>query len=337
VQVYYDKDADLKNIQNKKIAVIGFGSQGHAHAMNLADSGCDVVVGLKPTSASVAKAQKAGLKVLPVRQAAEESDIIMILAPDELTPGIYESEIAPAMRAGKYLAVAHGFSIHFGFIKPPADVNVFMVAPKGPGHLVRHQFSQGAGVPCLLAIHQDPSSDTKKIGLAYASAIGGARAGVIETNFREETETDLFGEQSVLCGGLTSLIKAGYETLVEAGYAPEMAYFECCHEMKLIVDLIYEGGISEMRYSISNTAEYGDLTRGPVVVDAATKERMKGILKDIQSGAFANEWMKEAAAGKPKFNALVEAGKKHPIEVVGGKLRAMMPWMKKNRVIAEGA
>jgi ketol-acid reductoisomerase len=337
VQAYYDKDANLNDIKNKKIAVIGFGSQGHAQAMNLADSGCDVVVGLKSTSASVAKAQKAGLRVMSVHDAAEHADIIMILVPDELAPKIYENEIAPALRAGKYLMFSHGFGIHFGFIKPPKDVNVLMVAPKGPGHLVRHQFSQGAGVPCLLAIYQDPSGDTKKVGLAYASAIGGARAGVIETNFREETETDLFGEQSVLCGGLTSLIKAGYETLVEAGYAPEMAYFECCHEMKLIVDLIYEGGISEMRYSISNTAEYGDMTRGPIVVDAATKERMKGILKDIQSGAFAKEWMNEAASGKPRFNQLVEAGKKHPIETVGAQLRSMMPWMKKNRVIAEGA
>jgi ketol-acid reductoisomerase len=337
VQAYYDKDANLNDIKDKKIAVIGFGSQGHAQAMNLADSGCDVVVGLKSTSASVAKAQKAGLKVMSVREAAEHADVIMCLVPDEIAPKLYENEIAPALRAGKYLMFSHGFGIHFGFIKPPADVNVLMVAPKGPGHLVRHQFSQGAGVPCLLAIYQDPSGDTKKVGLAYASAIGGARAGVIETNFREETETDLFGEQSVLCGGLTSLIKAGFETLVEAGYAPEMAYFECCHEMKLIVDLIYEGGISEMRYSISNTAEYGDLTRGPVVVDAATKERMKGILKDIQSGAFAKEWMAEAASGKPRFNQLVEAGKKHPIETVGAQLRSMMPWMKKNRVIAEGA
>jgi ketol-acid reductoisomerase len=337
VQAYYDKDANLNDIKNKRIAVIGFGSQGHAQAMNLADSGCDVVVGLKSTSASVAKAQKAGLRVMSVREAAEHADIIMILVPDELAPKIYENEIAPALRAGKYLMFSHGFGIHFGFIKPPHDVNVLMVAPKGPGHLVRHQFSQGAGVPCLLAVYQDPSGNTKKVGLAYASAIGGARAGVIETNFREETETDLFGEQSVLCGGLTSLIKAGYETLVEAGYAPEMAYFECCHEMKLIVDLIYEGGISEMRYSISNTAEYGDMTRGPIVVDAGTKERMKGILNDIQSGAFAKEWMNEAANGKPRFNQLVEAGKKHPIETVGAQLRSMMPWMKKNRVIAEGA
>jgi len=337
VQAYYDKDADLNDIKNKKIAVIGFGSQGHAQAMNLADSGCDVVVGLKPTSASVAKAEKAGLRVMGVREAAAHADIIMILVPDEIAPSVYASEIAPVLTAGKYLMFSHGFGIHFGFIKPPKDVNVLMVAPKGPGHLVRHQFLQGAGVPCLLAIYQDPSGDSKKIGLAYASAIGGARAGVIETNFREETETDLFGEQSVLCGGLTALIQAGFETLVEAGYAPEMAYFECCHEMKLIVDLIYEGGIAEMRYSISNTAEYGDLTRGPIVVDAATKERMKGILKDIQSGAFAKEWMNEAATGMARFKKLREAGQKHPIETVGGQLRSMMPWMKKNRVIAEGA
>jgi ketol-acid reductoisomerase len=337
VKVYYEKDADLNYIKNKKIGVIGFGSQGHAQAMNLADSGCDVIVGLKSTSASVAKAQAAGLRVLSVRDAADQSDIVMILVPDEVAPSVYASEVAPVLRRGKYLAFSHGFGIHFGFIKPPQDVNVFMVAPKGPGHLVRHQFSQGAGVPCLLAIHQDPSGDTKKIGLAYAAGVGGARAGTIETTFREETETDLFGEQSVLCGGLTALIQAGYETLVEAGYAPEMAYFECCHEMKLIVDLIYEGGISEMRYSISNTAEYGDLTRGPIIIDKATKERMKGILKDIQSGAFAKEWMNEAATGLKRFKELREAGKKHPIETIGAQLRSMMPWMKKNRVIAEGA
>jgi ketol-acid reductoisomerase len=359
VKAYYDKDADLSYIKNKKIAVIGFGSQGHAQAMNLADSGCNVVVGLKGSSASAAKAQeagpqvlplsafdssmrpfvekaqKAGLRVLPTRQAVEEADIIMVLVPDEFAARIYETDIAPGLRAGKYLAFSHGFNIHFGFIKPPKDVNVFMVAPKGPGHLVRHQFVQGAGVPCLLAIHQDPSRDTKKVGLAYASAIGGARAGVIETTYREETETDLFGEQAVLCGGLTALIQAGFDTLVQAGYAPEMAYFECCHEMKLIVDLIYEGGISEMRYSISNTAEYGDMTRGPVIIDRDTKKRMKGILKDIQSGAFAKEWMKEAAKGSPRFKALREKGKKHPIEAVGAKLRGMMPWMKKKSLIGD--
>jgi ketol-acid reductoisomerase len=357
VKAYYDKDADLKQLKNKKIAVIGFGSQGHAQAMNLADSGCDVIVGLKGKGAAVAKAQKAGrkvlplsafdgpmrpfvakaqkagLRVLPVRQAAEEADIVMMLVPDEIAPAVYEAEVAPAMHAGKYLGFSHGFGIRYGLIKPPKDVNVFMVAPKGPGHLVRHQFVQGAGVPCLLAIHQDPTGDTKKVGLAYASAIGGARAGVIQTTFREETETDLFGEQAVLCGGLTALIQAGYETLVEAGYAPEMAYFECCHEMKLIVDLIYEGGISEMRYSISNTAEYGDMTRGPVLIDAQTKKRMKAILKDIQSGAFAKEWMKEGAKGLPRFKALREKGKKHPIEKVGAGLRAMMPWMKKGGLI----
>lgn len=337
MKVSYEKDADLNYIKDKKIAVIGFGSQGHAQAMNLADSGCDVIVGLKSTSASISKAQAAGLRVLSVRDASEQADIVMILVPDEVAPSVYASEVAPVLRAGKYLAFSHGFGIHFGFIKPPKDVNVFMVAPKGPGHLVRHQFSQGAGVPCLLAIHQDPGGDTRKIGLAYANGVGGARAGVIETTFREETETDLFGEQSVLCGGLTALIQAGFETLVEAGYAPEMAYFECCHEMKLIVDLVYEGGISEMRYSISNTAEYGDMTRGPIVIDKATKERMKVILKDIQSGAFAKEWMNEAATGLKRFKELRAAGQKHPIETVGAQLRSMMPWMKKNRVIAEGA
>ena len=335
-KMYYDADADPSALAGQKIVIVGYGSQGHAHAQNLHDSGFDVTV-VEANPKARALADEAGLKTADIADAVKAADVIMILVPDTIQKKVYETSIEPNMHAGQLLMFAHGFNIRFDRIKPGAGIDVGMVAPKGPGHLVRHQFSQGAGVPCLLAIHQDPSGDTKKIGLAYASAIGGACAGVIETNFREETETDLFGEQSVLCGGLTSLIKAGYETLVEAGYAPEMAYFECCHEMKLIVDLIYEGGISEMRYSISNTAEYGDLTRGPVVVDAATKERMKGILKDIQSGAFANEWMKEAAAGKPKFNALVEAGKKHPIEVVGGKLRAMMPWMKKNRVIAEGA
>ncbi len=299
MKVYYDKDADLNYIKNKKIAVIGFGSQGHAHAMNLSDSGCDVVVGLKSTSASVAKAQKAGLRVLSVREAAEEVDIVMILVPDEIAPGLYASDIATALRAGQYLALAHGFGIHFGFIKPPKDVNVFMVAPKGPGHLVRHQFRRAREFPACWPFIRTRPATQRKSAWPTPARIGGARAGVIETNFREETETDLFGEQSVLCGGLTALIQAGYETLVEAGYAPEMAYFECCHEMKLIVDLVYEGGISEMRYSISNTAEYGDLTRGPIVIDEATKERMKGILKDIQSGAFAKEWMNEAATGLP--------------------------------------
>ena len=332
MKVYYDKDADMNYIKNKKIAVIGFGSQGHAHAMNLSDSGCDVIVGLKSTSASVAKAQKAGLRVMSVREASEAADIVMILTPDELTPGIYDSEIAQTMKAGKYLALAHGFSIHFGFIKPPKDVNVFMVAPKGPGHLVRHQYSQGAGVPCLLAIHQDPAGDTKKIGLAYASAIGGARAGVIETNFREETETDLFGEQSVLCGGLTALIQAGYETLVEAGYQPEMAYFECLHELKLIVDLINEAGISGMRFSVSETAKWGDVTLGPKIIDASVKKRMKAALKDVQSGKFAKGWVAEYKGGYKRYNALLKKGQRHSIEQVGARLRGLMPWMKKRSI-----
>src|SRR3984893_1635589 len=337
MQVYYDRDADLGSLKGKKVAVLGYGSQGHAHANNLRDSGVDVVVGLRKGSSSWPKAENAGLKVAETADAAALGDIVMILLPDELQGEAYEKEIKPGLKNGNYLAFGHGFNIHFKRVVPPAGVNVFMVAPKGPGHLVRSEFQKGRGVPCLLAVHQDPSGDTKKIGLAYGSAIGGARAGVIETNFREETETDLFGEQSVLCGGLTALIQAGYETLVAAGYAPEMAYFECCHEMKLIVDLVYEGGISEMRYSISNTAEYGDLTRGPIVIDKATKERMKNILNDIQSGKFAKEWMAEAAGGLTRFKQLREAGQKHPIEKVGAELRSMMPWMKKNRVIAEGA
>jgi ketol-acid reductoisomerase len=270
---------------------------------------------------------------LPVADAAERADIVMLLTPDELTPGIYARDIAPHLKAGKYLAVAHGFSIHFKKIVPPEDINVFMVAPKGPGHLVRHEYTQGRGVPCLLAIHQDPSGTARSVGLAYASAIGGGRAGVLETTFREETETDLFGEQAVLCGGLTSLIKAGFETLVEAGYSPEMAYFECLHEMKLIVDLIYEGGFSNMRYSVSNTAEYGDLTRGPAVIGEAVRGQMKQLLSDIQSGAFADEWMAENEAGKSRFKQLEAEAETHQIEEVGKELRAMMPWLKKNRLI----
>src|SRR5256886_10740560 len=257
----------------------------------------------------------------------------MMLVPDELAADVYARDVAESMTPGKYLAFSHGFSIHYGFIKPPEDVSVFMVAPKGPGHLVRREYEKGAGVPCLLAVHQDPSGETKQIGLAYASAIGGGRAGVIETSFREETETDLFGEQAVLCGGLTSLIKAGFETLVEAGYAPEMAYFECLHEMKLIVDLIYEGGISEMRYSVSNTAQYGDMTRGPMVVNEETKRRMKSLLSEVQSGAFANEWMKENTAGQPSFQALRREGENHAAELVGAKLRAMMPWLQQHRLV----
>ena len=335
MNIYYDKDANLDVLRAKQIAVIGYGSQGFAQANNLKDSGCNVTVGLRKESASWAKAEQAGLKVAPVAQAAAEADIVMMLVPDELAPDIYAREIAESITPGKYLAFSHGFSIHYKFIEPTAEANVFMVAPKGPGHLVRHEYTRGAGVPCLLAINQDPTGDTRSIGLAYASAIGGGRAGIIETTFREETETDLFGEQAVLCGGLTSLIKAGFETLTEAGYSPEMAYFECLHEMKLIVDLVYEGGISEMRYSISNTAQYGDMTRGPIVVNDETKQRMQGLLADIQSGAFAQDWMKEARKGRPHFQELDEQAREHPIEQVGARLRQMMPWLSENRLVTD--
>jgi ketol-acid reductoisomerase len=333
MNIYYDKDANLDLIREKQIAVIGYGSQGFAQANNLKDSGCNVTVGLRAGSTSWQKAEHAGFKVSPVAQAAAEADLVMMLVPDELAPDIYAREVAESITPGKYLAFSHGFSIHFGFIDPPADANVFMVAPKGPGHLVRHEYKRGAGVPCLLAVNQDPTGDTKAIALSYASAIGGGRAGVIETTFREETETDLFGEQAVLCGGLTSLIKAGFETLTEAGYAPEMAYFECLHEMKLIVDLLYEGGISEMRYSISNTAQYGDMTRGPLVVNDETKHRMQGLLAEIQSGAFARDWMKEARTGRRRFQELDERAREHPIERVGARLRDMMPWLAESRLV----
>lgn len=333
MQVYYDKDANLNQLRERQIAVIGYGSQGFGQSNNLRDSGCNVTVGLRPDSPSREKAEKAGLRVLPVAQAAAEADIVMMLVPDEMAPDVYARDIADSMVAGKTLAFSHGFSIHYGFIKPPEDVSVFMVAPKGPGHLVRREYTNGAGVPCLLAVHKDVTGETKQLGLAYASAIGGGRAGIIETSFREETETDLFGEQAVLCGGLTSLIKAGFETLVEAGYAPEMAYFECLHEMKLIVDLLYEGGIAEMRYSISNTAQYGDMTRGPVVINDETKRRMSGLLAEIQSGAFAREWMKENRAGRHRFEQLEEETRKHQIERVGAHLREMMPWLAANRLV----
>src|SRR6476660_5007822 len=328
MNIYYDKDADLNLIREKQIAVIGYGSQGFAQSNNLKDSGCNVTVGLRDGSASWGKAEHAGLRVKPVAEAAAEADLVMMLVPDELAPDIYAREVAESITPGKYLAFSHGFSIHYKFIEPSSEANVFMVAPKGPGHLVRHEYLRGAGVPCLLAINQDPNGDTKAIGLAYASAIGGGRAGIIETSFREETETDLFGEQAVLCGGLTSLIKAGFETLIEAGYSPEMAYFECLHEMKLIVDLVYEGGISEMRYSISNTAQYGDMTRGPVVVNDETKRRMKSLLAEVQSGAFAREWMKENSNGKERFRSLEAETRGHQIETVGARLRAMMPWLR---------
>src|ERR1043166_5467471 len=325
MQVYYDRDADLGVLKGKKVAVLGYGSQGHAHANNLRDSGVDVVVGLRRSSNSWQKAENAGLKVAETPDAAASADIVMVLLPDELQGEAYEKEIRPGLKKGDYLAFGHGFNIHFKRIVPPPEVNVFMVAPKGPGHLVRSEFEKGRGVPCLLAVQQDPSGDTRQVGLAYAKAIGGTRAGVLETSFKEETETDLFGEQSVLCGGLTELIRAGYETLVEAGYAPEMAYFECLHEVKLIVDLIYEGGIANMRYSISNTAEYGDMTRGKRVVGPETRAAMKKILADIQSGKFAEEWITEHKCGSPHFRELRTEAEHHPIEQVGAKLRGLMP------------
>lgn len=333
MKVYYDKDAEMDYLRGKKIAVIGYGAQGYAHANNLKESGCEVIVGLRADSPSRAKAESAGLTVQDTAEAAFNGDIVMMLVPDELAPKIYQTEIAPNLLAGNYLAFAHGFSIHFKKIVPPDGVNVFMVAPKAPGHLVRHEYAQGRGVPCLLAVHQDPSSNTREVGLAYGSGIGGGRAGILETSFREETETDLFGEQAVLCGGLTSLIQAGFETLVEAGYSPEMAYFECLHEVKLIVDLIYEGGIANMRYSVSNTAEYGDLTRGPRVINGTTREEMKRLLADIQSGAFADEWMAEHEAGKPQFKQLETAAETHQIEEVGKRLRGMMPWLGEKRLV----
>jgi ketol-acid reductoisomerase len=333
MQVYYDRDADLNQLRGKKVAVLGYGSQGHAHALNLKDSGIEVAVGLRKASASWPKAEKAGLKVMDTAEAAKWGDIVMILLPDELQGEAYEKEIKPGLKDGNYLAFGHGFNIHFKKVVPPKGVNVFMVAPKGPGHLVRSEFEKGRGVPCLLAVHQDPSGDTTKVGLAYASALGGARAAVIETTFKDETETDLFGEQSVLCGGLCELIEAGYETLVAAGYPPEMAYFECCHEVKLIVDLIYEGGLANMRYSISNTAEYGDLTRGKKVIGPEVRAAMKKILSDIQSGKFADEWIGECKAGQPHFKELRKEAANHPIEQVGAKLRAMMPWLAQNRLV----
>ena len=332
VKIYYDKDVNLGLLKGQKIAIIGYGSQGHAHANNLKESGMNVIVGARK-GANWDKAVAAGFRVTSAAEASKEADIIMILLPDELQADVYKNEIAPNMKKGVYLAFAHGFNIHFNQITPPQDASVFMVAPKGPGHLVRAEYTKGSGVPCLIAIHQDSTKNTKEIALAYASAVGGGRAGIIETTFREETETDLFGEQAVLCGGVTALIQAGYETLVEAGYSPEMAYFECLHEVKLIVDLIYEGGISNMRYSISNTAQYGDLTRGPRIITEDTKKEMKKILGEIQDGKFANEWMLECRANKPVFNALTRKGEEHSIEDVGAKLRSMMPWLKKGKLV----
>src|SRR3990172_3213909 len=333
MKVYYDKDADLSIIQGKTVAVVGYGSQGHAHALNLKDSGVNVVVGLRESSASVAKARNAGLAVKSVADAVKGADVVMIVAPDEQHKKIYQADIEPNLKKGAALAVAHGFSIHFGFIQPRADLDVFMVAPKGPGHLVRTTFTQGGGVPCLIAIKQDASGKARSVALSYASAIGGGRAGVIETTFKDETETDLFGERAVLCGGPSHLVQAAFETLVEAGYPPEMAYFECLHELKLIVDLMYEGGIANMRYSISNTAEYGDYTRGPRIINEQTKAEMRKILKEIQSGQFAKEWMAENETGGKRFPEMRAQAAKHPIEEVGAKLREMMPWIKAHRIV----
>jgi ketol-acid reductoisomerase len=332
VTIYYDKDANLDILKGKKVVIVGYGSQGHAHANNLKESGINVTVA-EVKGSNWDKAVNAGFTVKSAADAAQDADVIMVLVPDEYAADIYKAEIAPNIKSGAFIGFAHGFNIHFGQIVPPKDINVFMVAPKGPGHLVRSEYTKGSGVPCLIAIYQDPSQNAREVALAYASAIGGGRAGVIETTFREETETDLFGEQVVLCGGLTALIQAAYETLVEAGYAPEMAYFECLHEVKLIVDLIYEGGISTMRYSISNTAQYGDLTRGPRIITEETKYEMKEILDEIQSGAFAREWILECRANKPVFNALTKRGEDHPIEDVGARLRAMMPWLKKGKLV----
>jgi ketol-acid reductoisomerase len=333
VTMYREQDAKLELLKGKTIAILGYGSQGHAHANNLKESGFNVIVGELPGGENEKKAKDAGFEVADAASVVKKADVVVMLLPDELQGGIYRASVGPNLRKGAFLMFAHGFNIHFGQIVPRPDINVFMVAPKGPGHLVRAQYLKGEGVPALIAVHQDPAGITKDVALAYAAGIGAARAGVIETNFREETETDLFGEQAVLCGGATALVMAGYETLVEAGYSPEMAYFECVHELKLIVDLIYEGGISTMRYSISNTAQYGDLTRGPRVVSSETKAEMKRILEEIQSGSFAKEWMLENQANRPVFNALTRRGEEHPIEEVGRRLRALMPWMSKGRLV----
>ena len=334
MRVYYDHDADANLIKGKKVAIVGYGSQGHAHANNLKDSGVrELVVALRPGSVGTAKAEAAGLAVKAPAEAAAWADVTMVLTPDELQSRLYADALRDNLREGAALAFAHGLSVHFRLIEPRPDLDVFMVAPKGPGHTVRSEYAAGGGVPCLIAVAQDASGNALEIGLSYASAIGGGRAGVIETTFREECETDLFGEQAVLCGGLTSLVMAGYETLVEAGYAPEMAYFECLHEVKLIVDLIYEGGIANMRYSISNTAEYGDLTRGPRLVDDGVRRRMREILEEIQSGRFAREWVVENQAGTPSFKAMRRRAAEHPIEEVGGRLRAMMPWIRERALV----
>jgi ketol-acid reductoisomerase len=334
MRVYYDRDADVNLVKGKKVVVVGYGSQGHAHALNLKDSGVkEARVALRPGSATAKKAETAGIQVMTPAEAAKWADLVMILTPDELQADLYRNDLAPNMKQGAALAFAHGLNIHFRLIEPRPDLDIIMIAPKGPGHTVRSEFVRGGGVPCLVAVAQNPSGNALELALSYASAIGGGRSGIIETNFREECETDLFGEQVVLCGGLTALIQAGYETLVEAGYAPEMAYFECLHEVKLIVDLIYEGGIANMRYSISNTAEYGDYTRGPRIVTEETKKEMKRILEDIQSGRFARDWVQECQAGQPSFKAIRRRAAEHPIEQVGEKLRGMMPWIAKNKLV----
>ncbi len=333
MKIYYDKDADLSLIKRKQVAIIGYGSQGHAHANNLKDSGAKVTVGLRKDGASWNKAKKAGIAVKEVGDAVKGADLVMILLPDEHHADVYRVEIEPNIKKGATLAFAHGFNIHFKQIEPRADLDVIMIAPKGPGHLVRSTYTQGGGVPALIAVAQNPGKKARDIALSYAAAIGAARAGVIETTFREECETDLFGEQVVLCGGLSALIQAGFETLVDAGYAPEMAYFECLHEVKLIVDLIYEGGIANMRYSVSNTAEYGDFTRGPRIVTEETRAEMRRILAEIQTGQFAKEFILENKAGAPTLKAMRRIGQAHQVETVGAKLRDMMPWIKKNRLV----
>ncbi|MBX3746343.1 MAG: ketol-acid reductoisomerase [Verrucomicrobiae bacterium] len=331
-KLYSDKDADLGVLQGKTLAVLGFGSQGHAHALNLKDSGLRVIVGLYEGSKSIAVAQEMGFEVVPTAEAVRLGDVIMVALPDTKQPSVYESDIAPNLSKGKTLLFSHGFAVHFKTVVPPKDVDVILVAPKGPGHIVRRQYVEGKGVPSLIAVYQNPGKKAKKVALAWAKGIGGTRAGVIETTFKEETETDLFGEQTVLCGGCSALVLAGFETLVEAGYSPEMAYLECLHELKLIVDLMNESGISGMRFSVSETAKWGDVTVGPKIIDASVKKRMKAALKEIQSGKFARDWVKEYQGGYRRYNALLKEGQKHPIEKVGERLRGLMPWMKKRRI-----
>ena len=334
MKVYYDRDADIGLIKGKKVAILGYGSQGHAHAQNLRDSGvAEVAIALRPGSPSAKKAEGAGFKVLPNKEAAQWADVLMILAPDEHQAAIYEADIKDNLRPGAALAFAHGLNIHFGLIEVPADIDVIMIAPKGPGHTVRGEYQRGGGVPCLIAVHQDATGNAHDIALSYASGVGGGRSGIIETNFREECETDLFGEQAVLCGGATALVQAGFETLVEAGYAPEMAYFECLHELKLIVDLMYEGGIADMRYSISNTAEYGDIKTGPRIITEETKKEMKRVLADIQSGRFVKDFILDNRAGQPELKASRKQAAAHQIEKTGSQLRAMMPWIGANKLV----